>query len=286
LNLFVIEVIIRLITGCTYCEGGNCQSTNLPLSSTQVGTAQEVQEENTIELSPTFGNSNSEIRSLLLDGETCKTTCFLGIEPNITTLQEAKNIFAKLKIQLELGDHNQNLEIYEATLVLENSSYIYVLVYVTNGLVVGIKPHIEQSDKNSTFSGNLNDYLEFSDIWYAYSIKRIFEYYGIPGDIRISMDSTNKDTDNDNTILYSLYIYYPSKDLILQYDLFTEKTGDTVLLCPITDKFIGLSMWMGDNPQNPPYLESPFSTITGVSIDSFFELIKSTNKRQCIDILQ
>ena len=84
-----------------------------------------------------------------------------------------------------------------------------------------------------------------------------------------------------NAVWYDMIVYFDSINLILEYSSHPinslSKEGNTVDVCPITDQFEGVNIWLGKEPINPPVLGFPLENVSPFSVKEFYDVIVINN---------
>lgn len=220
----------------------------------------------------------------LLTSEVCKLPCYLNIEPEKTTFDEAGNTILNLGGTLR-ADYENFYKDPPETLPLRLSSYIFdvdSLFYID--LAISGKNNQVQQIVVNVFG---NSQPLFYETWAKYSIESIFKIYGKPDQVRI-------DKNISEGASYFIRVVYFQYGMIL--DWFGSRNGNSIdKICPEFSKknIFGLQIIL-DEPQstfeNIPssymgFEEMYKSTeeILGISEKEFFDQVVA-NDSVCFDI--
>lgn len=273
-NILLFLLLCSTLLSCSFSKVENKRIETSVQKSLPTNTQSGIQND---ELQKQKGLSTNEISLLLSEGQNCKTKCFLGIEPGVTTLSEALTIFKNIQAPLEKSTEDSKNSVYETRILVEDQSYVSILITFSGNIVQNIMGDIAQSDKNQNYSSNFDDYSTFPSTWVAYTIKNIFLKYGNPDDIRIFSDEHSEETDDIIPSPYSVFFYFNSKDIIFQYKFAqNDQSKKDMKFCPNVDRFLELTIWIGKNPINPP----PLSKYLEKASDSYIQSIYANNNSE------
>lgn len=208
------------------------------------------------------------IRALLQGLVDCVAPCFWGIIPGQTTLGETKNIFLKLGLNLEFMTTEANKKFYGATYDFDNGLRITPVLTTQDNIVrnirIGIVPEAQKP-------GVLRE-------WSAYSPETLINRYGPPAVVSFS-------TDWGPRPFFDMIMYFESVDLIVEYSGYIVSGGiGFPHFCPLTDQFDSVHIWMGQDPQFPPFEGIPLEKATAMTIKEFSQLMTIPSNKACFDL--
>lgn len=208
------------------------------------------------------------IQPLLGEPLNCEEPCFWGITPGKTPFDEAKNLFGQLGfIPFEGKDQYSGRDFYTITInnkVGELNSY--VTLFPENNIVKNIEvtPVITQ-----TVTGIHSN-------WIAYSPETLIKQFGEPSRVGIDLSYGPR-------FWIALIMYFENTKLIVYYDGYdlVPDHPNSPLLCPTTAPFDKVTLYMGENPPNPPLEGMPLEKATSLTIDKFTELMTGDPQKAC-----
>jgi len=208
----------------------------------------------------------------------CELPCFWGIEPGVTTAQEAEELFEKRGVAWR-----------DNTVVLgyprgDGSFYfpdVYVSFSVKNDLVESMWVQGERDEHDLTF--------RFTENWDQYSVAKMFARFGSPTDIVLYPPFfTESSVPND----YQLSVAYPSSGIVVNYRIAAETLGnERSRVCfgidHVKDIFLHLNApgYLNEQPASEPGMEEEVDTwqeATGMSVEEFYELMLDSDSEDCI----
>jgi len=199
-------------------------------------------------------------------------SCFWGICPEQTTLQEATDIFTHLGLVVEHTNTRKDKEFYYAEKNSDNGLEINLVLTIQDNLVknfeVNIRPEEEQAGVPRA--------------WLAYSPETLIDHYGTPTKIEVFVGGGPRPQ-------YAMDIYFYALDLIIEYFSFKDtkiKSINSFRLCPLIDQYETLTIWLGKEPEYPPLSAMQIEEATSISLIEFSDLIKGDPNKACVEIPQ
>lgn len=237
----------------------------LPISTSQLTQAATRIQPATLEPE----QAEEAISNLLMEPMGCEAPCFWGIIPGQTTLGEAKIIFNLMGLQMQHTNTRDNKDFYEVTYDFDSGLSVSPVLAIQDDIVknidVGINPKKRQA-------GVPRD-------WLAYSPETLINQYGTPSRVDFFVGR------GAPTISYAMTMYFDSVDLIVEYggyDIIFETTSFHV--CPLTDQFDSVRIWMGQDPQYPPLDEVPLEDATSMTLGEFAKLMTGNPDNACLNL--
>jgi hypothetical protein len=287
--LFLFLITIFILSGCA-SERQTIQptqkahlpsSTNLQVVNTVAPTSTATLA-NTVPPSPTATQTSlstlrpefvkETMQPLLQDPMNCATPCFLGIAPGKTSLDTVRAFFNPLGFMHREGtDLNSGRDFFSIgyeDFIGRNS---HVTLYIFNNLVenIYILPEIIKQKEGSPRD------------WIAYSQETIIKKFGQPSRVDFYLAWTG---DEGSEIIMNMYFY--SSNLIVQYtgENMLDKSNHSPQLCPLTDSFDYVRLWLGPNPPNSPLAGVPLEQATSLTMDQFTQLMLGDPQNACFII--
>ena len=206
---------------------------------------------------------------LLVEPVDCEAPCFWGVVPGQTTLGEAKNIFDHLGLKESRATVNKK-ESYTVEYEFDPGPSIIVTLRVQDDLVknlrIKISPEIYQA-------GILR-------AWLAYSPETLITRYGTPSRVEFWVGRSATSSGQ-----YTIEMYFKAVDLIVQYfgyDIPVE--NETYRVCPLSDNFDLVSIWLGKNPVDPPLNKVSLEEASSMTLEEFAELMTGDTESACINL--
>ncbi len=201
----------------------------------------------------------------------CEEPCFWGIIPGKTSFNEAKNIFSHLGYIPFVGkDQYTGRDFYTITINNnEGELNSYVTLFPENNIVknIEITPDITQ-----TVAGTHRS-------WIAYSPETLIKQFGKPSKVGIALDY-------GPNFAMAMIMYFDEPQLIAfygGYNMVPDRPNNP-LLCPSTAPFDKVTLYMGENPPNPPLEGMPLEKATSLTIDQFTQLMMSDPQKACFTV--
>jgi hypothetical protein len=206
-----------------------------------------------------------EITTLMRNPVDCSAPCFWGITPGQTKIGEARNIFSHYGLQMASKTYDGK-GFHSIHYVLDSILSNWVTLTTQNNIVENIRIQITIERQNS----------ETSRYWLAYSPETLIKRYGPPSRVDIVADWGPGP-------FFAMQMYFDDFDLIVQY------SGDNIIpnqksssqVCPKTDQFENVWLWMGKNPEDPPSQGKPLENVASITMDQFTQLIIGDSKQAC-----
>lgn len=198
----------------------------------------------------------------------CAAPCFWGITPYKTTLDEARSIFAYLRLQITKD--------YTVNYFTGNGLSGMISLDVNNNLV-----------RSASMSIKINDVQEeTSHTWLAYSPESLIARYGIPSKVEIiGRYVMDRIVFSESPKWYSIYIYFASQNLIVAYeDGEFKMKASPYLACPLKNKFSYVKLWFGENPKHPPGPVYSIEEVSNLNLEKFAALILKEVDSACFNL--
>lgn len=228
-------------------------------------------------LEPT--QARDELRQLLAKHEYCQQPCFWGIKPNITTISEAQSIFNRLNIPLDhlIFKDNNGKDFYATDFGFRNGLSVVISLRVQNEII------------DSFYTGiGLSNYKGFASQqdWLAFSPETIMGQYGIPTRVDFNIGIA-PGAPPSPTISYGMRIYLDSSDLIIQYDSKLLQDERIIKVCPLTDNYDGVAIWVGKDANHAPQKDGiPIDVATALTLEQFYNLMLHEKNKACFELLR
>ena len=216
--------------------------------------------------------AESEIRSLLTEGQDCLPTCFWGIIPNQTTMEEATNFFRYIGSPMSHGLENNNA--YASTIAY-NHMLIKVKLFVQNNLVRSIRTRISLENYDGP---------AVPRPWSAFSPENLLLQYGKPTNVEFEIYYPAERGFPEGTAWYQMIIWFDEKGVIADYFDGETKAGKLIHVCPLTDRFGSVDLWIGENPDAPSPRRVSLEEATSLTIDQFYDLMTQKDGQKCLDL--
>jgi hypothetical protein len=213
------------------------------------------------------GQAADAIRRFLQEPVNCETSCFFGITPGKTTLDEAKNIFIQLGINLEFTVAEGGNKFYSGIYTSDDGLKITPVLTVQDNMIKNIKVGITPAGQK----------MGSSREWSAYSPEMLIGRYGTPSKVNFVLDWGPQS-------FFEMDMYFDNLDLIVQYIVygFIEETYPQV--CPLTAPFEHISLWMGKDPRYPPRDIVLLEEATSLTLEEFSELMNRSPNNACFTL--
>ncbi|MEA3440385.1 MAG: hypothetical protein U9R58_08890 [Chloroflexota bacterium] len=196
--------------------------------------------------------------------------CFWEICPGQTTLEEAVNIFTHLGLYVERTNTRDGKEYYYVTSSLESDLGFDTLLIIQDGVVKTLELYIDPETEQEDVPRE----------WLAYSPETLIRHYGTPSMLDFSVSGGPRSG-------YIIVMYFDEVDLIVEYISFKDsyqKTTNSFRLCPLTDQFWSIHIWLGKHPEDIPNPGIILGDATSMTLEEFSELMIGYADDACIDI--
>jgi hypothetical protein len=205
---------------------------------------------------------------LLQEPVDCEAPCFWGITPGQTTLDEAKNIFTHLGLEVK-SITDQGKDFHGIRYDFENGLSIIVTLTIQGDLVKNVRVGINPETPSAGVPRK----------WSAYSLETLISRYGVPTKVDFAMEWGPR-------TLFDMVIYFENVELIVEYTGYniTGGTRSSPQVCPLTDNFDSVRLWMGPDPQNPPPSGVPLEDATSLTMEEFSKLITGDADMACFNL--
>lgn len=215
-----------------------------------------------------------------INGE-CRLPCWWGITPGITTLDEARQVFAPLRhyrtTRGTVGFSYPDYSGIDASIETENGIVKEIWVFASTFRI----------DK-----GNNIEYLPFDESWYPYSLRGVLEQLGPPSKAQIGFGTVIDAVGNEYFDQYELHVFYNDAGLIVRYTGLPDETETgNVRACFALSQAVDIRVYIrepvisSDGLQVPPwdYLTNPKSLeeATHLSLVEFYENFQGD--QDCLD---
>jgi hypothetical protein len=210
------------------------------------------------------------VSTLLQEPVDCKAPCFWGIEPGLTTLNEAINTFTHLGLKLKFTATLDGKDFYATIYNLDNDIRVSPVIGIQNNTVKSLDVGIEINDTSQMGTPRK---------WSAYSPETLISQYGPPSRVDFFLGRVAP------TPTHSMVLYFEKVNLIVGYigtNLLHDGPG--LEICPLTNQVEFLKIWMGNEPQYPPSLGVPLEKATSLTMDEFSKLMTGDPKKACFKL--
>jgi len=212
------------------------------------------------------------IRTLMREPVGCLAPCFWDIIPGQTTLDEAINVFAHLGLQVQ-STTQDNKDFYGIAFEFDNGLRISPILTVQEEIVknlrIKISPELNQDG--------------VSREWLAYSPETLISQYGEPSRIEFFVART-RDGNTEQRTWYHLALYFQQVNLIIEYDYGEIHPEQNFRVCPLTDEFDLVRIWLGDEPEYPPFEGIDLVDAASMTIGEFSELMTNQTENPCFEL--
>lgn len=233
-----------------------------PLSPTKTATLTPV-----VSLEP--DQAAKAIRSFLQESADCESPCFLGITSGRSTFGEAENTLNHLGLQSIYTNSEDSKEFYESRYDLASGLSFSLLLTIQKGIVSNVNVFIRPELLETGMPRE----------WLAYSPETLISRYGAPSKVSFLLDWGPRS-------FFDMVIYFDSVDLIVEYsgyDIIPRQKGSPQV-CPLTDQYDSVWLWLGKNPVDPPANGVTLETATSLTIDEYTQLLTGELDMPCFKI--
>jgi hypothetical protein len=205
---------------------------------------------------------------LLQEPGDCSAPCFWGITPGITSIEEARRILNHLDLSIweitNAGKESSGIQ-YR----LDSGLSFYANLSVKNNTVDRVKVIILPEERVPGVKRG----------WFAYSPEALIERYGVPSRVDILARFGPNDA-------YWMKMYFDAVDLIVEYGVVFSPPSKAGIheICPATDQFESVVLWMGNNSLYPPAKGVVLENATGLSVDEFSRSMLEDPGKACFTV--
>jgi hypothetical protein len=264
--------IVLILSGCTSSE-----STITPVS-TQTSQPSSAPKTSTVTLTrsptamvthtplPTLNpiKSREILMTLLQKPIDCAAPCFWGIMPGQSTLNEALQIFAHFDLQTK-STTLDNKEFYGVKYDFDKNLSMLVTLTIKDKVVENLRVFIHPEKQKAGVQRE----------WLAYSPQTLINRYGLPSKVDFFLDRGESPS-------YGMVMYFDSAHLLASYDSYD--LGTQLQVCPLTNQIDPVRIWMGQEPQYPPYEGVPLEKATSMTIEEFSKLMTGNPSKACLTL--
>lgn len=210
------------------------------------------------------------VKAYLHDPTFCELPCFLNIIPGKTTYSEAKDIFLHIGLPID-SDIYEGKGFLGTNYEIDNYLSIRSTLAVSEKIVEYLRINITPK---TPAAGSTQE-------WLAFSPETLINKYGSPSRVGFIIDLSPR-------TYFEMDIYFEEVDLVVAYighDLIPRQKGSP-LICPLTDQFENIRIWMGENPVDlrPPAGSVSLEKATSISIEEFSNLMLGGTADACFVI--
>jgi hypothetical protein len=208
------------------------------------------------------------ITTLLKEPVDCDAPCFWGIIPEQTTFSEVKNILNHLGLQIKRTMY-KGKDFYGVSYDLDSGLSVLVTLTVQGMIVTDLRVDINPETQKT---GVLRE-------WSAYSPEALIQRYGTPSKVDFALEWGPRS-------FFAMDIYFETVELIVEYTGYEIISGTRTMpqVCPLTDQFSSVRIWMGKDPQNPPPDGVLLEEATSMTAEEFSELMKGSPDTSCFSL--
>ncbi len=236
----------------------NLKTTNTPISTLTIEPS----------TSPTLKPEQAglEIMSYMQGTKRCNTPCFLGVVPGKTTVEEAKDIFTHLRLQVDcklyLGQ-----EFCWVDYKFNDGLRVSGNLLVQNQIIWNITEYIVPESPNPNTARE----------WLAFSPETLINIFGSLSNVSVILGTGPQS-------LFQMIMVFDQSNLIVEYDALNLVRSKTQSICPLTDSFDSIRIWMGEDPVYPPKEGIPIDKATSLTIKEFSDLLIGNPDEACFQI--
>lgn len=210
-------------------------------------------------------HAKEAIQKLLQEPIDCAAPCFWGIVPGRTTLGEATNIFTYLGLQLKYVNTLRGSEFYENQYDFSDGLSVSSNYQIQDGIVKSTRVYISPEKQKEGISRE----------WLAYSPETLINRYGSPSKVDLFLG-------RGSLTSFMMDVYFDDVDLVVRYYIFDLRTK--IQVCPLTDQFEAVQMWLGKNSSLSTPDAVPLENGTSLTMGKFSELMTGDPNKACFNI--
>ena len=222
--------------------------------------------------------AEATLRELLRESE-CLAPCFWEIVLSQSTSNEVNSVFTHLGLPFEHAVEPDGKEVYALFHKFNNGLVLSIGLALQDGIV---------KNANMDFSPEKPKDPQAPRDWLAYSPETLIRQYGTPSKVDIFGTMSGEPGDSLG-LAYGLNIYFDAVDLIVEYYsaydyVKIDPTTGLVRVCPLTDRFQSVEIWLGTDPEHPPLPAMPLEEITSMTLEEFSALMTGEADNACFDL--
>lgn len=277
-SVILLLMIASIAFGCTSNESSampiNTQ-TFLPSSTPQLPITTPAQSATsnpsltpTITLTPLPALNPTEvketIKTLLQNPVDCMAPCFWNITPGKSTLNDSLRIFTHFGLKTKSTTFDDK-EFYGVRYDFDKGLSILVTLTIKDKVVENLRVDIHPEKQKAGVPRE----------WPVYSPEALIKRYGLPTSVEFSGD-------RGGAPLYVMIMYFDNHDLIVEYE--SDNLGPQLQICPLADQIDLVRIWMGPDPQYPPFIGTPLDKATSITMEEFAKLLAGSSNESCFNL--
>jgi hypothetical protein len=223
-----------------------------------------------------------QVQRLLRQNDYCAAGCIWGVVPGRTTLDEAQRILSGLGSPLVRTGSDGKREYYESSFGQDNGLEEQLSFSILVGTESGVVQNIAATVGLVNYAGPSTHHE-----WAAYAPEEILSRYGLPAKVLFSLFYPTEPGSAADAVWYSMAFHFESQPLIIEYRLHPSTPvrlrANTVEVCPVTDRFESVSIWLGEEPRYAPSAGLPLEQATTLTSQEFFDTV--VFRRGCLDLI-
>ena len=219
----------------------------------------------TATLPPTLTPKQADIffKELLWNNPDCIAPCFMGITPEQTTLEEINILLIPLGPFYSCDLNNDKTGRCRTSHRFSTGLSITIRMSIESGIVKNLQIPVTLPEEQDGAA---------QQEWLAITPESLIKEYGIPSKVNIFADLGPTPT-------YAIDLYFDANDMIYSYGSYDF--GVDMRICPKSDRFEGIRIWMGKNPINPPLETVSLEEATTMTREEFSNLLTSDIDGAC-----
>jgi hypothetical protein len=224
----------------------------------------------------TSEEADTRIEQLVQNESSCPDLpCFWGITPGVTSLAEAQNILATLRIPLTESEGAAGERFYSASFKTGIGTHGVILLQVDSERVSNISARMDLA--NSVGSKTTAE-------WPAYSPEHLLTKYGEPSSVGFRLNYPHESGFPPQTAWYDLVMSFKGLNLTTEYTHGLTKEAASIEACPLQNSFSSIGIWIGPNPPNLPSSGKSLAQAASLSLGEFRDLMLSGVQKTCLDL--